>query len=223
MVGVSEEVVRLIYYLLPGFLAAWIFYGLTAHPKPPPFERVVQALILTAIIQVPLLTLRELFLFFGNHVFAITDWTDDVALPWSLLIAFALGHLLAWGTNTNWYHERLIKWGITQKTSSPSEWFNTFAFERRYITLHLKNGRRLFGWPFEWPNDPGVGHFVMMQPEWVLDNNRRVPVDLDDKILIPVSDVEMVEFAKWPSEAKDKEDEIKSSEETLIALRKEDG
>ncbi len=44
----SKELVGIISYLLPGFLAAWIFYGLTAHPKPQPFERVVQALIFTA-------------------------------------------------------------------------------------------------------------------------------------------------------------------------------
>ena len=47
----GSEIVNVIYALLPGFLAAWIFYALTAHPKQGPFERVVQALIFTGIVQ----------------------------------------------------------------------------------------------------------------------------------------------------------------------------
>ncbi len=43
----SSEVLKVIYALLPGFVAAWIFYGLTAPPRQSPFERVVQALIFT--------------------------------------------------------------------------------------------------------------------------------------------------------------------------------
>lgn len=47
----SKEVVLVLVYLLPGFLAAWVFYGLTSHPKPSQFERVVQAVIFTFVIQ----------------------------------------------------------------------------------------------------------------------------------------------------------------------------
>ena len=47
----SSEIVGVVSYLLPGFLAAWVFFGLTSHPKQTPFERVVQALIFTAIVQ----------------------------------------------------------------------------------------------------------------------------------------------------------------------------
>ena len=47
----SDELVRVFYNLLPGFLSAWIFYALTAHPKPSPFERIVQALIFTVIVR----------------------------------------------------------------------------------------------------------------------------------------------------------------------------
>ena len=46
----SGDIVSVIYYLLPGFVAAWVFYGLTAHPKASPFERVVQALIFTVVV-----------------------------------------------------------------------------------------------------------------------------------------------------------------------------
>jgi hypothetical protein len=34
---VSAELVSVLYLLLPGFTAAWVFYGYTAHKKPSPF------------------------------------------------------------------------------------------------------------------------------------------------------------------------------------------
>ncbi|WP_425032221.1 hypothetical protein [Pelagibius sp.] len=51
MDSINEDIVGLLQYLLPGFLAAWVFYGLTAHQKPSQFERVIQALIFTLIVQ----------------------------------------------------------------------------------------------------------------------------------------------------------------------------
>ena len=62
----SSEVIKVIYALLPGFIAAWVFYGLTAHPKLSPFERTVQALIFTGIIQALVLVIRETLLLLGN-------------------------------------------------------------------------------------------------------------------------------------------------------------
>ena len=38
-------------FLLPGFVAAAVFYSLTSHPKPSNFERVVQALIFTIVVE----------------------------------------------------------------------------------------------------------------------------------------------------------------------------
>ena len=47
----SSEVVGVLTFLLPGFVAAAIFYSLTSHPKPGAFDRVIQALIFTVIGQ----------------------------------------------------------------------------------------------------------------------------------------------------------------------------
>ena len=51
MDAISREAIQILQYLLPGFLAAWIFYGLTPYEVPSQFERVIHALILTLIIQ----------------------------------------------------------------------------------------------------------------------------------------------------------------------------
>ena len=41
----SSEVVSVLTFLLPGFVAAAVFYSLTSHPKPGAFDRIVQALV----------------------------------------------------------------------------------------------------------------------------------------------------------------------------------
>ena len=51
MPELSSELVALLQYLAPGFLVAWIYHGITAHSRPSQFERVVQALRYTVIVQ----------------------------------------------------------------------------------------------------------------------------------------------------------------------------
>ncbi|OWO67359.1 hypothetical protein B2J67_20175, partial [Vibrio cholerae] len=51
MENLTNDVITILQYLLPGFVSAWVFYSLTSYPKPSQFERVVQALIFTIFIQ----------------------------------------------------------------------------------------------------------------------------------------------------------------------------
>lgn len=202
----SVEIVGVIYTLLPGFLTAWIFYGLTAHPRPSPFERVVQALIFTGIVQATVLVIRKSCFFLGK-IALLGTWTEDGSFVISIIVAGILGIIFSLFANQDWFHSFLRdhKWfskfgGFTKRTSFPSEWYSSFNREKRYITLHLSGDRRLYGWPFEWPDHPDAGHFVIVEPEWILDDNRRVPVENVEQILIPAGDVEMVELLRFESE-----------------------
>ena len=99
----SSDVVGIIFYLLPGFVAAWVFYGLTAYQRSAPFERVVHALILTVIIQVLVFATRELLFVIGLQ-FPWGTWTEEVALAWSVGLAFIVGLGLAFGANNDLPH-----------------------------------------------------------------------------------------------------------------------
>lgn len=221
MVEISSEIVGVIYFLMPGFITAWIFYGLTAHRRLSPFERTVQALIFTGIV-------RFFVLIVGgisqgvNYVtnVSIGQWTENVEYIWSFVIAFLLGHLLAYIANHNLYHSFLAFYEFTQRTSFPSEWFSTFAKFKRYVTLHLDGGRRLFGWPYEWPDRPDVGHFVIQEPTWILDDNTEVPVLGDEFVVVPVTSVELVEILKFREQTADQTEKIKSATDILIDLQK---
>ena len=189
----SKTVIDVLTYLLPGFITAALVHNLTPAPRPIPFERVVQALIFTILVQVCVLVVRGVLLGFGSRVVSLGVWTDDVRLVWSVLLALGLGLLVAWAANTDKILCLLRTVGITRQTSFESEWYGALSQNRGYIVLHLDGKRRLYGWAEEWPNRPDEGHFVIAQAEW-LDDGNRIELPGVNRILIRAKDVEMVEL-----------------------------
>jgi hypothetical protein len=194
----SSEVVKVIYALLPGFVAAWIFYALTAYPRLSPFERTVQALIFTGIVQVISLGFRELMFLVGAKC-CLGVWTDNSSFVTSITVAIFFGLVFSASANNNWIHPWLQKWRITKQPSYPSEWFSAFTENQRYVVLHLTGSRRILGWPYEWPNRCDSGHFVLMDASWLSDDNAAMRLENVYLILIPAKDVEMIEFLKSSS------------------------
>lgn len=189
----SRAVIDVLSYLLPGFITAAILHNLTPAPRPIPFERVVQALIFTIVVQVLVLAPKAFFLWAGTSIGAIGDWTDDTQLVWSVLLAVLLGLLVAHLANTDQLHSRLRKLGITRQTSYSSEWYGALSQNRGFVVLHLVGQRRLYGWAEEWPSTPDKGHFVITLPEW-LDDDKRIEMTGVERVLINVIEVEMVEL-----------------------------
>ena len=196
MTWMTGEIVGLLTFLLPGFVAAAIFYSLTSHPKPNAFDRVVQALIFTvvgqAIAAVAVLSLSE------NAMEIYAEWGEERQLVLSVSIAIMLGLIATLVTNNDTLHRILRLLSITRETSYPSEWYSAFSRHSGcYVVLHLQGERRLYGWPVEWPSAPDNGHFRIANAEWLVDDEgdqKQVPVEGVSAILIPVAAVEMVEF-----------------------------
>ncbi len=190
---IARDLPALVFMLLPGFLAAGVFYTLTSHPKTSEFERLIQALIFTALLKVGTLALRALFLGLG-HVIAIASWTTDVELVWSIFLSVPLGLIFAWLANTDRFHRWARARHLSSRTSFPSEWYGAFYQQKRWVVLHLSDGRRLYGWPVEWPDQPDKGHFVLDQPAWLLDSGDRASLNNVSWFLVPATDIKMVEF-----------------------------
>lgn len=202
MGNLSTELVRALNLLLPGFVAAWVFYGLTAHPRPSPFERVVQALVFNVIIQ-PFVFATEYMLTTLGRYTALGPWSVESETTASVVFAFILGTVFAGMANSDTIHRCLRtswpfapeNWRWTWNTSYPSHWYSAFSLEtEHFVVLHLTGERRLYGWPDEWPDDPDRGHFILSEPEWLLEDGSRRPAEVVEKIVVPASEVEMVEF-----------------------------
>ena len=192
MIWTTNEVVGVLVFLLPGLVASAMFYSLTAHPKPNEFGQVVQALIFTILSQaaawVVYLTIQAMWPeFIGPE-----GW--EFVFP--VLVAAVIALVAVYCSNHDTVH-RLLRYGkATRETSYPSEWYSAFAEnDDCYVVLYFHDGRRLYGWPQEWPGRPDQGHFVMAEGEWL-------PYDSDDPVpaggilLISQRDIAMVEFVR---------------------------
>lgn len=192
---VSKDLLGLLTQLLPGFVAAWVLYALTSHLKPSQFERVVQALIFSYLIQVLVAVEQEALLFAGRWI-SFGQWSDRADLVASALTAIAFGLIGAHCVNNDILYRAGRRLRITKRTSHPSEWFNALNVRPRHLVLHLSGGRRLIGYPAQWPSEPTVGHFEVVDAAWLGDGNELTELPQTESLLIGAKDVEMIEFLK---------------------------
>lgn len=193
-VSVSGEVVDLLTYLLPGFVAAWVFYGLTSHPRPSQFERTIQALILSFVVNALSSLVHVLLDWLGRVVIAIRPWDETATLASNLLLALGMGIVLAYVTNNDSVHKRLRKLGLTSRTSHASEWYYVLATTPRFVVLQLADGRRLYGWPKEWPIERERGQFYIQIPSWIDKQGHQIDLPQLEGILVDAKDVARVEL-----------------------------
>ena len=178
----DTEVIAVLRYLLPGFVAASLYYAFTSHTKPSPFERVVQALVFTVVVEAAVGV---------GGAFGLPH-ADSVAV--AVAMAATMGIVVAAAVNHDLVH-RAFRWlRLTRETSHPTDWYSAFAGQSdRYLVLHLVGERRLYGWAPAWPSSPDQGHFKVLQGEWLIGDQRQ---PAGQAIIVRVQDVEMVEFVE---------------------------
>jgi Family of unknown function (DUF6338) len=214
----SNDTLRLLYFLLPGFLAAWIFYGLTAHPKKEAFERVVQALIFTFLVKTLNVVVRYEWWIHWHPRRPQTWWDDEKELISSTILAILLGLVVAVAANWDLVHRCLRFLKITKRTSYPSEWYSVFHRFRREVILHLKGDRRLAGYPEEWPDQCDKGHFLLIDSAWVDDIGKLIRLHQVKRFVIPACEVERVELICTPEELKKPVSEIIEEQKALVQM-----
>lgn len=190
----NQPVPQVLIFALPGFLAASIFHEFTARPKAGQFERTVQALILTAVLQAVCSVAGLL------HP-SLSHWVAPY------VVAPIAGLAIARAANRDWPHARLRETGFTRESSEPSPWCAAFARHKdSHVLIHLRDGRRIYAWPVEWPNHPKDGHFHLANVRWMNDDGSHV--EGAPAMLVPSEELSWIEFpeAVWPesssSEAK---------------------
>ncbi|MGR2663093.1 DUF6338 family protein [Chromobacterium haemolyticum] len=170
MPELSKDLLVLLQYLMPGFLSAWVFYGVCSYNKPSQFERVVQALIFTFVIKALVLLFETLLLFVGKY-YSIAKWSSGVELFYSIFFAVLFGFVLAYFVEMDGFHRLLRSFKISNKSGYATEWVQAFNLYKRYIVINFSDGRRLIGWPMIWPTDSSSGHIFLTDYQWLFDQS----------------------------------------------------
>ncbi|MCX5817142.1 MAG: DUF6338 family protein [Proteobacteria bacterium] len=207
MEAISKDLISLLQFLLPGFISAWVFYAFTSYPKPSQFERVVQALIFTVIIQAIIFLVKASLVWVGRF-YALGAWNEASRLIWSVGCAIAFGLVFSYFANNDKFHALVRKLGITKETSYASEWFGAFLKNVTYVVLHFEDERRLYGWPIEWPSEPGNGHFLITEASWLDEEGKEIPITGVENVLVDAKQVKWVEFMKKTWEEKHEQEKF---------------
>lgn len=201
MENLTKDIISVLQYLLPGFLAAWVFYGFTSFPKQSEFERLVQALIFTLIIQ-SIVFIEKMAILKAGTCISLGQWNEHSEILCSSITGVLLGVIFAYFANNDKLHKICRDIGLTKESSYPSEWFGEFNKNITYVVLHLEGERRLYGWPREWPSEPDKGHFVLELASWLGENNEDIPLQGVSSIMVRAKDVVKVEFMEKTWEKK---------------------
>ena len=193
MQSITNDLISILQFLLPGFIAGWVFYSLTSYSKPSQFERVIQALIFTLFIQAFVGVIEYLVVKVGQY-WSFISWSELSGLVASVLTALIFGVVFSYFANNDKIHDYLRAKKITRETSFTSEWFGTFVQNITFVVLHFEDERRLYGWLHIWPTDPSNGHFLIDNPSWLGDDGEENRITGVKKILVNVKDVKWVEF-----------------------------
>lgn len=188
----DNGIIQVLTFLLPGFVAAALYYFLISHPNPKPneFGQIIHALVFTTIGQIAWIIVERLSPISG-------EW----GVPISVTGAVAAAIILVGVSNNDLAH-RFFRWLRFTKGSSYSVWYSTFSRNTdSYVVLHLTHNRQLYGWPSEWPTDPDdEGYIRIVEGEWLDESRDPLTAESDQDraylptFLIPTKEVEMVEF-----------------------------
>lgn len=204
MSAVSTSVFDVLLLLIPGLVTTLVYYGMSEQEKPTQFNLVVLALIFTVIVHSVISLIVGLFplsrMFADNLKFGAEQ---SLFIFMALIVGLALAAL----ANSDWVHSKLRKLGLTQKSWYPSVWSRVFREYRTYVVLHLKDERRLYGWPQIWPQSSDDGHFLITRASWITETKLRgarietVSGEGETQgVLINVNDVKWVELVKDESD-----------------------
>ena len=205
---IAEDAISLLMFLAPGLFAVAVFRSLTSYPPSSPFDQIVQALIFTIVVQIACWGIVDKF-GIGNAESG-PHWTNPYPPYATFPIATILATILAATFGNDTFHRLLRRRGITRETSFPSEWYSAFHRHTNcYVVLYLAQGTCVYGWPEEWPSQPDKGHFRLSEYAWLTRDEvdgtviftytkqeQLKQAAFRESILIPVSEVGMVEFMR---------------------------
>lgn len=190
--GALGELTSVLRFVLPGLVMAWAFYGLSSYQKQGEFERVAQALVFTAMLDVVARMLVAWGILAGRLAGPLFPALEVSNL--AAFLAMPAGVALAYLANNDIVHAALRRLGVTTSSGRPDQWDAAFRLYRGYVTLDLHDGRRIIGWPVEWPDRPGEGQFLLHDHRWITTPDSTFSGPASSAILIPAKEVEYVEF-----------------------------
>ena len=199
----TTETLTLFLLLVPGFVSSAVLNAIVVRRTTGRIGHVVEALVFSFLIYACLAP------FFGGSPVSVEitpadDRTtyrptvDPSFVIWAMGLA-VLFALVAGASITHDFHMRILRWmRFTHRTARDNTWIDIFIDQRRYVEVTLTDGRRLFGWPLYYSNQPEEGLLYLQDPAWIDGDGRYVDLDAHGILLTKKDSIESIVFTNLP-------------------------
>ncbi|MEW8229112.1 MAG: DUF6338 family protein [Candidatus Thiodiazotropha endolucinida] len=197
--NITQETVNILFLLIPGFISARVLDSVITREPIDQFSRVIEALVFSLLIYAvvnitidwqPLITQTKVEGSF-QYTFTTNIKLLYITLAYSVVLPLVLGALIHNDLHTKFF--RKIK--ITDKTSRSTVWQDVYVNEKRHVVAHLKDGRRIYGWPMYYSHKPKESYIYLFQPAWIDSGGKYIECETHG-ILLENSQIEFIEFMK---------------------------
>ena len=195
----TAETLTLFLLLVPGFVSSAVLNAIVARPAKGHVGHVIEALVFSCLIYACLAP------FFGGNpvsveVTAVEGQTTyrPTADPGFLVSAMglAVAFALAVGASTTHdLHMKMLRWmRVTYRTARDSTWLDIFIDQQRYVEITFTDGRRLFGWPLYYSNQPEEGLLYLYDAAWIDDGGNYVELNAHGILLTKRDEIREIVF-----------------------------
>lgn len=161
------QALQILIFLIPGFISEGILDALIVREEKKEFEKTIEALIFSMVIY----TIYSLISVSGKSPIilsqveqSITYSYDSKSFLWLGLFSVSIPVVLSFFVTNDWHMKLARLLWITRKTARSSVWFDVFCDIRKPTIINFKNGRRIYGWPKYFSNNPENQYVFLFKP-----------------------------------------------------------
>lgn len=206
---ITYETINLLMLLIPGLISGSIYALLLRRAKDSisSLERIIESLTFTFLIYV-FVSLTYKWEPLAQTIKVDNEITYKLSSNNSLIILTLIYMIIIpalWGAIVHYdIHMKLFRRiKLTDRTSRDTAWDDVFIDEKkRYLTIHLKDERRISGWPTYYSNNKEEGFIYLTKVAWITDENIYTETE-SHGILISKENIDLIEFMYKQTEVKD--------------------
>lgn len=197
--NISIETLTIFVFLIPGFVSSLIINTIVVRKGKDNLSKIIEALVFSFFIYVvismvngenPVLIRSEQI---NNKTTYAISYNSNVVIPVAVLSIF-LPLLLGFLSTTDIHMKLLRKLKITNKTARETVWLDVFTEQKRYVIVNLADGRRVFGWPMYYSNNPEEGCLYLYDAAWINDEGKYIDLKIHGLFLVKKDNIESIEF-----------------------------
>lgn len=200
--NITAETLGLFLILIPGFVSSLILDALVVRKPRSNLSQIIEALVFSFFIYV-IVSVSVSSALISIQIYKSGDITTyEPIINTSAIVVTAIlslvTPLIISISITNDLHMKFLRWlSVTIKTARHNTWLDVFIDNKeRYVFVHLRDERRLFGWPLYYSNTPEEGLLYLYDAAWVSDEGEYDDVGGDGIFLVDKSMIESIVFSK---------------------------